>query len=62
MKGDLVYLADDVTPPLQWPLGCVAHVYSVPDQFVRVVKVKTATGIYNRAVHKLRKLPTDTLP
>ena len=57
-----MYIADDVTPPLQWVLGRVAHVYSGPDQIVRVVKVKTAIGIYNRPVHKLRKLPIDTSP
>ena len=55
--GDIVYITDDNTPPLQWPIGRVIHVYSGPDRFVRVVKIKTATGIYNRAVHKLRKMP-----
>ena len=55
--GDVVYITDDNAPPLQWPIGRVVYVYSGPDQFVRVVKVKTATGIYNRAVHKLRKMP-----
>ena len=55
--GDVVYVTDDNVPPLQWPLGRIWHVYSGPDQFVRVVKVKTSGGIYNRSVHKLRKLP-----
>ena len=31
-------------------------VYSGPDNFVRVVKNKTANGTYNGSVHKLRKL------
>ena len=57
--GDLVYITDDNAPPLQWPIGRVIYVYSGPDKFVRVVKIKTATGIYNRPVHKLRKMPLD---
>ena len=55
--GDVVYITDDNVPPLQWPLGKVTHVFSGPDKFVRVVKVKTAIGTYSRPVHKLRKLP-----
>ena len=54
--GDVVYVTDDNTPPLQWPLARVSYVYSGPDGFVRVVKIKTANGTYNRPVHKLRKL------
>ncbi len=42
--------------------GRIAHVYSGPDKFVRVVKVKTATGVYNRPVHKLRRLPIEASP
>ena len=55
--GDLVYLTDDNVAPLQWPLGRITYVYSRPDKFVRVVKVKTSNGIFNRPVAKLRKLP-----
>ena len=55
--GDVVYITDDNVPPLQRPLGKVTHVFSGPDKFVRVVKVKTATRTYSRPVHKLRKLP-----
>ena len=53
---DVVYVSDYNVSPLQWPIAKVIYVYSDPDQFVRVVKTKTATGIYNRPVHKLRKL------
>ena len=55
--GDLLYLTDDNVAPLQWPLGRITYVYSGPDKFVRVVKVKTSNGIFNRPVAKLRKLP-----
>ena len=49
----------DNPAPLQWPIGRVHYVYTGPDSAVRVVKVKTPTGIYNRSVHKLKKLPID---
>ena len=55
--GDIVYITDDNTPPLQWPIGRVIHLYSGPDRFVRVVKIKTTTGIYNHAVHKSQRIP-----
>ena len=54
--GDVVYVTDDNTPPLQWPLARISYVYSGPDNLVRVVKIKAANGTYNRSVHKLRKL------
>ena len=54
--GDIVFVIDDNVPPLQWPLAKIQHVYTGPDKFVRVVKIKTATGIYNRPVHKLKKM------
>ena len=55
--GDIVYVTDDNSAPLQWPLARVSNVYNGPDQFVRVVKVKTSAGEYSRPVHKLKKLP-----
>ena len=55
--GDIVYITDDNTLPLQWPIGRVIHLYSGPDRFVRVVKIKTTTGIYNHAVHKSQRIP-----
>ena len=55
--GDIVYVMDDNAAPLQWPLARVSYVYSGPDKFVRVVKVRTPTGEYNRPVNKLKKLP-----
>ena len=54
--GDIVFVIDDNVPPLQWPLSKIQYVYTGPDKFVRVVKIKTATGIYNRPVHKLKKM------
>ena len=58
--SDLVFITDDNSAPLQWPIGCVHYVYSGPNSAVRVVKVETPTGIYHRHVHKLKKLFIDT--
>ena len=55
--GDVVFIIDENVAPLLWPLGRISYVYSGPGIFVRVVKVRTESGIYNRAVHKLKKLP-----
>ena len=52
---DVVFITDDNVAPLQWPLWRFSYVYSGPDNFVRVVKVRTQSGIYNRAVYKLEK-------
>ena len=54
---DVVYVTDDNTPPLQWPLARICYVYSGLDNFVRVVKFKTAKGTYKRSVHKLFDVP-----
>ena len=53
--GDLMYITDVNVPPLQWPLGRVEQLNVGRDCILRVVKVKTGSGDYNRAVHKLRK-------
>ena len=55
--GEIVFITDDIVAPLRWPLARTSYVYSGFDNFVRVVKVRTQPGIYNRAVHKLKKLP-----
>ena len=55
--GDLVHKMDDVVHHSQWPLGRIVYVYSRPDQFVRVVKVKPSIGTYSRRVHKFTNLP-----
>ena len=57
-KGDLVYLAEDNIPALQWPLGLIIDVFTGNDNLVRVAKVKaSAEKTIIRPVTKLRKLP-----
>ena len=56
-EGDVVFVTDETTPPLQWPLGRIVEVYRGKDKICRVVKVRTARGEYVKPAIKLRKLP-----
>lgn len=53
----MVLMMEDNTPPLHWPLGRVVELHPGRDGKVRVVQVRTSTGIYKRAVRKLCQLP-----
>ena len=56
-EGDVVFVTDETTPPLQWPLGRIVEVYRGKDKICRVVKVRTASGEYVKIAIKLRKIP-----
>ena len=60
--GDMVLLTDENTPPLHWPLGRIVAIFTGNDDICRAVKVRTAKGVYNRPVVKLRRLPIDPGP
>ena len=45
--------------PLTWPMGKSTHTDPGSDRIVRVVAVKTFSGIYSRPVSKLVQLPSD---
>ena len=55
----MVLIKDDYAPPLQWKLGVTEDVHYGGDELVRVVDVRTQSGIFRRAVHKLCPLPVD---
>ena len=57
--GTLVVLVEDGLPPLRWRLGRVAEVHPGHDGIVRVVSVKTSTGVVKRAVTKVRIIPSE---
>lgn len=57
--GTVVLLQQPNTPPLQWPLGRIVEVFPGRDGKIRVVSVKTKTGVYNRPVVKVCPLPTQ---
>lgn len=56
----VVLLKEDHIPPLQWPLARIIEVMPGADKRVRVVKVKTANGIFVRPISKICPLPSNT--
>ncbi|XP_058840761.1 uncharacterized protein LOC131696228 [Topomyia yanbarensis] len=57
--GTMVLLKRDNVPPLLWPLGRVDEVFPGKDGIVRVVNVRTAAGIFQRATTELCILPIE---
>ncbi|XP_043064108.1 uncharacterized protein LOC122320097 [Drosophila ficusphila] len=55
--GALVVVGEDNLPPQQWRIGRVVEVHVGADGKVRVADVKTADGVYRRAIHRLALLP-----
>ncbi|CAI6371615.1 unnamed protein product [Macrosiphum euphorbiae] len=53
---DMVVIKDPHTPPLKWRMGRVIEVLPGSDNVVRVVRLRTATGILTRPVVKVVKL------
>ena len=55
--GDLVLLVEDNLPTYKWPLGRIVEIYYGDDKKIRVVKIKTQSGIFKRAISKICLLP-----
>lgn len=55
--GDIVLIRSDLLPPSKWELGRVVECFPGKDGLVRVVKIKTAKSVFNRAVNKICLLP-----
>ena len=51
--GDLVVIHEENIPSTQWKLGRVSDLHKGPDNNVRIVTVKTATGMLKRPILKL---------
>ncbi|GFX87329.1 uncharacterized protein TNCV_3368991 [Trichonephila clavipes] len=60
MIGQMVLIKEDFLPINTWPLGRILEVYHGSDGKVRVVKVKTQSGEFKRAISKIAVLPIDT--
>lgn len=56
-RNQLVVLLDENLPPMRWPMARIHDVHPGPDGVVRVVTVKTSTGLYTRPVTKICLLP-----
>lgn len=59
-EGDFVMLVGADDRPQQWPIGRVLKLFPGPDGLVRVVSVKTASGIFRRDIRKIRRFPLDS--
>lgn len=57
--GLMVLLKDDNLPPLKWQMARVTEVIRGDDGVVRVVIVRTSSGVMKRAVSKVAVLPIE---
>ncbi|GFR00884.1 hypothetical protein TNCT_324311 [Trichonephila clavata] len=50
------------TTPLDWPIWCILKVFTGTDGLVRVVEVKTSSGILRRVINKVisMSIPDDS--
>uniref|UniRef100_A0A8D8M273 Integrase catalytic domain-containing protein n=1 Tax=Cacopsylla melanoneura TaxID=428564 RepID=A0A8D8M273_9HEMI len=55
--GDIVVMTIDNQPPMNWPLAKVMEVFPPEDGVVRIVSLKTPSGVLTRPVRKLLLLP-----
>lgn len=55
--GTMVLVRDLNLPPIQWPIGRIIEVCPGKDGIVRIIKVKTARGIFTRPALKVFPLP-----
>ncbi|GAB0092550.1 uncharacterized protein DMENIID0001_075520 [Sergentomyia squamirostris] len=59
--GDLVLLVEDNLPPLSWVPGRVIELHTGNDGHIRVVVVRTAWGVYKRAIQKIAPFPPEVV-
>lgn len=55
--GTLVLIKEDNLPPLQWAVGRIMEVHPGSNKVVRVVTVKTSTGLFKRALQRICPFP-----
>ncbi|XP_046595309.1 uncharacterized protein LOC107218924 [Neodiprion lecontei] len=58
-KGSFILIRDDNLPPMQWRMDRVTTIHPGADGVIRVVSIRTAKGVVDRAVKKLVLLPID---
>ncbi|GFY71790.1 integrase catalytic domain-containing protein [Trichonephila inaurata madagascariensis] len=62
MENQLVLLKDPNTKPLDWPMRRILEIFPGSDGLVRVVNVKTSSGILKRTITKVVPLPIPDDP
>ncbi|XP_039306065.1 uncharacterized protein LOC120357974 [Solenopsis invicta] len=58
-EGTIVVLRELNIPPMNWRLGRVVKIHQGKDGLIRVVDVKTSTGIYQKPLTKICMLPIE---
>lgn len=58
--GEMVLIREENLPINKWLLGRIVKTYPGKDNIVRVVDIKTKSGILKRAISKLSVLPLET--
>jgi len=56
----LVLLKDKDIPPLRWRTGRIIETHVGSNGYVRVVSIKTSSGVTKRAINKICVLPIET--
>ncbi|EFA12598.1 hypothetical protein TcasGA2_TC001838 [Tribolium castaneum] len=59
---ETIVLLKESTPPLLWKMGSVIEIHPGSDGVVRVVTVKTSSGVLKRPVTKLVPLIRESSP
>lgn len=57
--GTVVLLESENSAPLNWPIGVIERTYPGKDGVVRVLDVRTKSGLYRRPVLKVYPLPSQ---
>ncbi|GBM66014.1 hypothetical protein AVEN_39181-1 [Araneus ventricosus] len=57
--GDMALIKEENLPCCKWILGRIVDVFYGKDNVVRVVNVKTHSGIYKRSISKIAPLPLE---
>ncbi|XP_077292805.1 uncharacterized protein LOC143915858 [Arctopsyche grandis] len=57
--GDMVIVAEENAPPLEWPMGRILAVHPGHDGVVRVITIRTVKGVIKRAARRVARLPVE---
>ena len=57
--NDIVIIKKDITPPMLWLLARTTKIFDGNDKIVRVVQVRTQTGLYIRSVSRIVPLEKE---
>lgn len=59
--GNLVLLHEDNVPPMHWIMGRIVETHPGTDGLIRVVTVRTSSGLFKRAIARISILPVEVI-